>query len=44
MSKSNNPKELVIPKSDTQAGPGLLNLEEAVREETDPLASFNEAD
>lgn len=44
MSEKKTYKELVIPKSDTHAGPGLLSLKEAVSEETDPLATFNEAD
>jgi hypothetical protein len=34
--------DVVIPKSDTEAGPGLIKLNEALKKQTDPLATFNE--
>lgn len=37
-------EKLVIPKSDTEAGPGLIQLEEGLHEETNPLLTFNEHD
>lgn len=35
-------EDLVIPKPDTLAGPGLVRLKEALDDQTNPLATFNE--
>lgn len=42
MEKEEDLTELVIPKSDTESGPGLVRLNETLPEQTNPLLTFNE--
>lgn len=37
-------EKLVIPKSDLQAGPGLIPLKDLLDDLQDPLSAFNEGD
>lgn len=41
MSRKKYGLDVVVPKPDTKAGPGLDNLRAALSEDTDPLAAFN---
>ncbi|ABO49947.1 hypothetical protein Dred_1417 [Desulforamulus reducens MI-1] len=42
MIKEKDFDDVVIPKSDTQSGPGLIRLKDVLADETNPLATFNE--
>lgn len=41
MPNKHYPIDVVVPKSDTKAGPGLEKLRTMLDEETDPLAALN---
>ncbi|MEG6617006.1 hypothetical protein V6C27_11315 [Peptococcaceae bacterium 1198_IL3148] len=44
MAKEQEKEQLYIPKSDVQAGPGLVPLDEALIEQQNPLQAFNVED
>lgn len=44
MTRNKKEEKLLIPKSDVQAGPGLVPLDEALKELQEPLKAFNVED